>query len=78
MLNSAAMAAKKARRRSTTRSGPNISNAQRHTSVVLLRLAPESATRLRTLARQLGTTLAETVGRAVDLLDAQERKGGAR
>ena len=42
-------------------SGPYVTNAERHTVPVLLRLDPEVAARLRALATERRCTLAEAV-----------------
>lgn len=53
--------------------GKNIPDSQRHTKAVLLRLRPETATRLRELAAEHGTSLANVVSVAIDIAD--ERVG---
>ena len=72
------MLAKRQKRKPTTRSGPPIAEADRHTRQIKVRVAPEVETRWRTLARQLGVTLSEVATKALALLEAQGQKGGSR
>jgi hypothetical protein len=72
------MAAKKKKRKPTTRSGPNIRDDQRHTRKITVRVAPETDERWRRLARQQGLTLSEVATKGIDLLGAQKTKGGSR
>lgn len=48
------------------RSGPNIPDAQRHTSRIVLRLPPDRADRIRAHAAQEGKTISAVVADAVD------------
>ena len=49
--------------------GKNIPNSQRHTRAVLLRLRPETETRLRKLAAERGLSIADAVAGAVAVVD---------
>ena len=71
-------AKKKPKRKPTTHSGPNIPDSQRHTKRVTVHVAPEVEKRWRTLAHQRGETLSGLATRAIELLDAEARKGRAR
>lgn len=50
----------------TKRSGPNIPDAQRHTSRIVLRLPPDRAAAIRAHAEREGKTISAVVADAVD------------
>jgi hypothetical protein len=72
------MAAKKTKKKASAkkkkRRTANVSESQRHTERVILRLDPEVAARLRSIAAAWHVTLAEVVTDALDALKKVPRK----